>query len=103
MRRSDRLREILTLLETHDRVEVDSLAGYFDVSAETIRRDLGTLSEKELLRKVHGGAVKFQTAQENSLAARTGIISLKKLLLLNMPFSLLIRVIAYSSTQEQRQ
>lgn len=71
MKREERLQKILTLLDDHERVEVDTLAEYFDVSAETIRRDLGTLSEQGLLRKVHGGAVKFQTAQENALPSRT--------------------------------
>lgn len=71
MKREERLQEILTLLDDQERVEVDTLAEHFDVSAETIRRDLSTLSEHGLLRKVHGGAVKFQTAQENALPSRT--------------------------------
>lgn len=71
MKRDERLQEILNLLDDQEFIEVDTLAEEFDVSAETIRRDLGTLSEQGLLRKVHGGAVKFQTAQENSLPSRT--------------------------------
>lgn len=71
MKRQERLQAILTLLNDHEHVDVGMLAENFDVSAETIRRDLGVLSEQGLLRKVHGGAVKFQTAQENSLPLRT--------------------------------
>jgi DeoR family glycerol-3-phosphate regulon repressor len=70
MKRDERLHSILTLLDDQERVEVETLADHFDVSAETIRRDLATLSEQGLLRKVHGGAVKFQTAQENALTSR---------------------------------
>lgn len=71
MKREDRLREILELLDQQERIEVDDLARQFSVSPETIRRDLSTLSERGLLRKVHGGAVKFQTAQEHSFTIRT--------------------------------
>lgn len=71
MKRDKRLAAILVLLDETGHVEVDQLADHFDVSPETIRRDLSTLSEQALLRKVHGGAVKFQTAQETSFTMRT--------------------------------
>lgn len=70
MKRNKRLQAIHNLVDEHEHVEVETLAEQFDVSAETIRRDLGTLSEQGLIRKVHGGAVKFQTGQENSLSSR---------------------------------
>jgi DeoR/GlpR family transcriptional regulator of sugar metabolism len=71
MKRHQRLHTILSLLDEHGHVEVESLAEHFDVSPETVRRDLSTLSEQAQLRKVHGGAVKFQTAQETSFTMRT--------------------------------
>lgn len=71
MKRDERLQAILSLLDEKGQVEVDELASYFTVSPETIRRDLSILSEQALLRKVHGGAVKFQTAQETSFTLRT--------------------------------
>ena len=70
MKREKRLQAILSLVDEQEHVEVEALAEHFDVSSETIRRDLGTLSEQSLIRKVHGGAVKFQTGQENSLSSR---------------------------------
>lgn len=73
MKREERHTYILELLTKHERLEVDLLATQFNVSLETIRRDLTALSEQGMLRKVHGGAVRFQTAQENSLALRTQI------------------------------
>ncbi len=73
MKREERQSAILNLLYQQDRVDVDELATHFDVSAETIRRDLNALSEQGLLRKVHGGAVRFQTAQENTFALRTQV------------------------------
>lgn len=39
------------------RVEVASLASALDVSLETVRRDLGALERRGLLRRTHGGAV----------------------------------------------
>lgn len=71
MKRDQRFQTILSLLDEQGHVEVDTLASQLDVSPETIRRDLSVLSEQALLRKVHGGAVKFQTAQETSFTMRT--------------------------------
>lgn len=71
VKRDERLAEILLLLDQHERIEVDHLAEQFAVSPETIRRDLSTLSERGLLRKIHGGAVKFQTAQANAFTLRS--------------------------------
>lgn len=39
------------------RVEVASLASALDVSLETVRRDLGVLEKRGMLRRTHGGAV----------------------------------------------
>jgi len=71
MKRKDRLDNILVLLDERDQLQVDWLATHYDVSPETIRRDLSELSEKGLLRKIHGGAVKLQTAREHSFKLRS--------------------------------
>jgi hypothetical protein len=71
MGREKRFRTILRLLDEQERVNVEDLAAHFDGSPETIRRDLSSMSEQGLLRKVNGGAVKFQSAQENSFALST--------------------------------
>ena len=42
------------------------------MSRETVRRDLALLSEQGRVRKVHGGAVDFQTARESPLEERRG-------------------------------
>ena len=39
------------------RVEVTALAARFDVTSETVRRDLTALERQGLLRRVHGGAI----------------------------------------------
>lgn len=54
---SIRQSEILELARAEGRVLVDDLAQRFDVTLQTIRRDLGDLAEAGLLDRVHGGAV----------------------------------------------
>jgi|TARA_B110000503_G_C7141320_1_gene410951 DeoR family transcriptional regulator, glycerol-3-phosphate regulon repressor len=51
-------------------VTVDALSGLFDVSPETIRRDLTRLDASGDLRKVHGGARPVRLHTENSFYER---------------------------------
>ncbi|WP_327189651.1 DeoR/GlpR family DNA-binding transcription regulator [Streptomyces xinghaiensis] len=53
----ERQQEILRLARENGRVDVLSLAEEFDVTAETVRRDLKSLDRAGLLRRVHGGAI----------------------------------------------
>lgn len=53
----ERQQEILRLAREGGRVEVLSLADEFQVTAETIRRDLKALDRAGLVRRVHGGAI----------------------------------------------
>ena len=54
---SIRQNEILDLARSEGRVLVDDLARRFEVTLQTIRRDLSELAEAGLLDRVHGGAV----------------------------------------------
>lgn len=54
---AERQQEILRLAHESGRVEVLPLAAEFEVTAETVRRDLKTLDRAGLLRRVHGGAI----------------------------------------------
>ncbi|WCR10978.1 DeoR/GlpR transcriptional regulator [Paracoccus stylophorae] len=49
--------EILELARATGRVAVEDLAERFDVTLQTIRRDLGELADQGVLDRVHGGAV----------------------------------------------
>ncbi|MFG2507100.1 DeoR/GlpR family DNA-binding transcription regulator [Streptomyces rubiginosohelvolus] len=53
----ERQQEILRLAQESGRVDVLSLAEEFQVTAETVRRDLKGLDRAGLLRRVHGGAI----------------------------------------------
>lgn len=55
--------EILKRLGAQGSVSIAELAGFFDVSRETIRRDLKLLSEQGQLDIVHGGAARFEPSE----------------------------------------
>lgn len=57
MPRSIRQKEILELARAEGRVAVEDLARRFDVTLQTIRRDLGDMAEAGLVDRVHGGAM----------------------------------------------
>jgi DeoR family fructose operon transcriptional repressor len=58
-----RQREIYLLALKTGAVDVAELARRFDVTTETIRRDLSELQDQHLLRRVHGGAVPVEHRQ----------------------------------------
>lgn len=62
----------MTLTLDRGRVEVAELASRFQVTTETIRRDLSELQDQRLLRRVHGGAVEWESSKfEPLLVVRT--------------------------------
>ena len=54
---SRRQGEIIGLLREKGRVSVEDLAAHFDVTPQTIRRDLTDLSDAKMVVRVHGGAM----------------------------------------------
>ncbi len=54
---SFRQQEIVEIARRNGRVTVDELVAQFDVTPQTIRKDLNELCEKKILSRVHGGAV----------------------------------------------
>ncbi|WMS42367.1 DeoR/GlpR family DNA-binding transcription regulator [Acuticoccus sp. MNP-M23] len=55
---------IVALTRENGRVTVDELSAHFDVTPQTIRRDLNELAARRVLQRVHGGAV-FATGVAN--------------------------------------
>ena len=53
----ERHQAIAELVASRGRVAVTELASHFEVTTETVRRDLSQLERLKLLRRVHGGAV----------------------------------------------
>lgn len=67
---SERQNKILELARSDGRVEVDELSSRFKVSPQTIRKDLNELCDKQLLQRVHGGAVVGSGIENVSYEAR---------------------------------
>ncbi len=75
---NERQNEILSLARTAGRVGVDDLAARFDVTPQTIRRDLNELCDRNILTRVHGGAVVSSSVENLSYEARRQIAAESK-------------------------
>ncbi len=75
---SDRQMQILEGAKRSGRVTVDELAGHYDVSVQTIRKDLNELCEQRLLSRVHGGAVLSSGVENVGYDARRTIAAEEK-------------------------
>jgi DeoR family glycerol-3-phosphate regulon repressor len=64
MKPSIRQQELLAKLREHKTLTVDQFSSIFSVSKETVRRDLAILADRNLLRKIHGGATSMPIAFE---------------------------------------
>ena len=53
--RLDRLNSIETYVIQHGTVSLEELTAYFNVSTNTVRRDLNELVERGRIKKVYGG------------------------------------------------
>ena len=58
---NDRQEYILQKLKQVGNVQVDDLAASFDVTTQTIRRDLSELCDRGLAARIHGGAKRMVT------------------------------------------
>jgi DeoR family transcriptional regulator, fructose operon transcriptional repressor len=75
----ERRQEIATLIEERGRGDVTELAGRFDVTPETIRRDLTELERHRLLRRVHGGAISIHRFRsEPAIADKAAVMAAEK-------------------------
>lgn len=70
----ERYNRIAALVASEGRVTVAQLAARFNITKETVRRDLALLETDGVLRRVHGGAVPATNAStsELSLSSREG-------------------------------
>ena len=75
---SMRHHDILDVARLEGRVSVEDLAQRFDVTPQTIRRDLADLAEEGLLRRVHGGAILEAGTANLAYDARRGLAAEQK-------------------------
>jgi DeoR family fructose operon transcriptional repressor len=62
MKATERQLRIRQMLTTRDFVDLETLCRELDTSESSIRRDLDSLEQEKVLRRVYGGAVSLQTA-----------------------------------------
>lgn len=67
---SARQNQILAMAREHGRVDVEELSRKFEVSPQTIRKDLNELCDKQLLQRIHGGAIVGSGIENVSYEAR---------------------------------
>lgn len=72
-----RQRDILVLAEEEGYVSVDDLAKTFNVTQQTIRSDINTFCDKDLLTRAHGGAF-FSKAHNYAYKSRKSLASDEK-------------------------
>lgn len=80
MKKFQRYQEIINILNSYKHVEVKSLSKTFNVTEETIRRDLEQLEDQNILTRTHGGAT---LASRNDLSyyyRSTKNLDLKKII-----------------------
>ncbi|MCP1674899.1 DeoR family glycerol-3-phosphate regulon repressor [Natronocella acetinitrilica] len=65
-----RQQQMLSLVRQQGFVSVEGLAQHFDVTAQTIRRDINSLCEFGLLRRYHGGAGLPSSVENAAYSAR---------------------------------
>lgn len=70
MSQAERLQDIQVIARRDGRVTVEGLAKHFDVTLQTIRRDLSELADQGKLQRVHGGAIMPSTVANIGYADR---------------------------------
>ncbi len=80
-RPSKRQTSILDMVEKYGFVATDAMVTEFDVTPQTIRRDLNELSQNGLLARFHGGAGQVKSAENPPYKARlqTGVEAKRKI------------------------
>jgi DeoR family fructose operon transcriptional repressor len=71
----DRQRAIYMLALRQGSVDVGDLARRYGVTTETIRRDLSDLQTRQLLRRVHGGAVPVERMNHEPMVAARDMVN----------------------------
>ncbi len=70
MQQPERVEKILDMLNRDGQVDVVDLAQIFEVTEQTVRRDLATLCQRGLATRMHGGARRLASTASLSYEAR---------------------------------
>ncbi|MDU0968664.1 MAG: DeoR/GlpR family DNA-binding transcription regulator [Actinomycetaceae bacterium] len=74
----ERRAAIMRHLHTRGSVAVNDLAQEFDVTTETVRRDLDALAEDPRLRRVHGGAILAGSADDEPSVPQRAVMHVRE-------------------------
>jgi len=75
----DRHMHIIELITESGFASIESMASHFNVTPQTIRRDINKLDELGYVRRYHGGAGLTSSSKNISYQARKGICSVEKI------------------------
>jgi len=73
MNKNDRRKRMLAELKTRGSIKIMEQASQYDVTPETIRRDIENLSKEGLLVRTYGGAILSSIAHEPSVHTRSNV------------------------------
>ena len=73
-----RQQKTLELVRERGYISIDELAQYFDVTPQTIRRDINLLADEGLLRRYHGGAAHDSSVENTEYTMRVGHMLVEK-------------------------
>ena len=75
---SNRQRLILDYIREHGSVQVEQLSTHLRVTPQTIRRDLNQLYDRQLVQRVHGGALVIDNVENLGYGARKILMAEEK-------------------------
>ncbi|MBV7388464.1 DeoR/GlpR family transcriptional regulator [Pasteurellaceae bacterium TAE3-ERU1] len=78
MKQSVRHSKIIDLVKQRGYISTEELVSVFNVTSQTIRRDLNELAEKNLIRRHHGGAASPSTSENSDYSERKSFFSQEK-------------------------
>lgn len=84
--KENRIKELQDYIIANERASIDELCGLFNVSKNTMRRDIGELEQQGIIKKVYGGIVlndqkttePFESREERNKEAKQIIAKLAK-------------------------
>jgi len=74
-----RQQKTLELVRERGYISIEELAQHFDVTPQTIRRDINQLADEGLLRRYHGGAAHDSSVENTEYTMRVGYMLEEKL------------------------
>ena len=69
-RKDERQFKVRQLLQEHPKIKISDLSDYFQISSETIRKDIIELENSKIIKKEHGYALLLEEPDEMPISLR---------------------------------